>query len=381
MASAWTWILVTTLLALAQGANAVCSTSISNRVFASCQDLPSLGASYAWTFNNATNSVDFAFTEDMQVAGGWVAWGINPTNGPIMPGTQALVAFQNSTALTVKEYNVTLDVRDSGAPLLPSPVSVNYTNISAEVSSTVVTIFGTFALAAGQSAKINQVWNRGSAVALTNFQLAQHDLSPANLLSAGNIDLSTGIATAAGLPHQKLKNTHGVFNAVAWGILLPIGVMSARYLRMFAWADPLWFYMHIACQLTGYTLGVVGWGLGLQLQKYATPIKYYHRNLGIAIFVFATLQVLAVVLRPKKESKVRPFWNVYHHTIGYLCIILIIVNIFEGFELLEPASKWKRAYVAVLIVLGVVSLVLEVLTWIVWFRRRQQSKLELKNQV
>ena len=94
-----------------------------------------------------------------------------------------------------------------------------------------------------------------------------------------------------------------------------------------------------------------------------------------------SLQVLAVVLRPKKESKVRPFWNVYHHTIGYLCIILIIVNIFEGFELLEPASKWKRAYVAVLIVLGVVSLVLEVLTWIVWFRRRQQSKLELKNQV
>jgi hypothetical protein len=215
--------------------------------------------------------------------------------------------------------------------------------------------------------------------------------------------------------------THGVFNTVAWGILLPIGVMSARYLRPFAWADPLWFYLHIICQLTGYALGVVGWGLGLKLQKYATPIKYYHRNLGIAIFVFATLQVnpsattmsvqlmsslkaeifygnldiflflfiylfslhcdgssvqvLAVVLRPKKDSKVRPFWNIYHHTIGYACIILIIVNIFEGFHLLQPAGKWRRAYVAVLIVLGVIALVLEVLTWIVWFRRRSQKKM------
>jgi hypothetical protein len=85
--------------------------------------------------------------------------------------------------------------------------------------------------------------------------------------------------------------------------------------------------------------------------------------------------VLAVVLRPKKDSKVRPFWNIYHHTIGYACIILIIVNIFEGFHLLQPAGKWRRAYVAVLIVLGVIALVLEVLTWIVSFRRRSQKKM------
>lgn len=381
MALAWRWALVTALLALVGGAlraDAVCSTTISNRVFASCQDLPTLGASYAWTFNNVTNAVDFAFTEAMQVAGGWVAWGINPT-GTRMPGTQALVAFQNSTALTVQEYNVTEAVQ-AGAALVPGPVSVNYSNYSATVVAGVATIFGTLTLRAGQSGKINQVWNRGPSVALATNRLAQHDLDAGNLGSAGSIDLSTGIASVVGLPHQTLKNTHGVFNTVAWGILLPIGVMSARYLRPFAWADPLWFYLHIICQLTGYALGVVGWGLGLKLQKYATPIKYYHRNLGIAIFVFATLQVLAVVLRPKKDSKVRLFWNIYHHTIGYACIILIIVNIFEGFHLLQPAGKWRRAYVAVLIVLGAIALVLEVLTWTVWFRRRSQKKmLELKD--
>ena len=93
------------------------------------------------------------------------------------------------------------------------------------------------------------------------------------------------------------------------------------------------------------------------------------------------VQVLAVVLRPKKDSKVRLFWNIYHHTIGYACIILIIVNIFEGFHhLLQPAGKWMRAYVAMLIVLGGISFVLEVSRWIVCFRRRSQKKmLELKD--
>lgn len=67
--------------------------------------------------------------------------------------------------------------------------------------------------------------------------------------------------------------------------------MAARYLRPFAFADPLWFYVHVSCQIIGYILGVVGWGMGLKLQHYAAPIKYKHRNLGISIFVLATLQV------------------------------------------------------------------------------------------
>jgi hypothetical protein len=144
------------------------------------------------------------WAEAMQATGGWVAWGINPT-GEQMPGTQALVAFQNSTALTVQEYNVTEAVQ-AGAALVPGPVSANYSNYSATVVGGVATIFGTLTLAAGQSGRINQVWNRGPSVALATNRLAQHDLSGGNLLSAGSIDLTTGIASAVGLQHQNLKN-------------------------------------------------------------------------------------------------------------------------------------------------------------------------------
>lgn len=85
---------------------------------------------------------------------------------------------------------------------------------------------------------------------------------------------------------------HGIINAISWGILLPIGIMAARYLRPFEFADPAWFYLHVFCQVTGYAGGTAGWVLGLRLQKFANPIKYYHRNLGISIWALATFQVL-----------------------------------------------------------------------------------------
>ena len=142
------------------------------------------------------------FAEDLQDTGGWVAWGINPT-GVYMPGTQALAAFSNSSGVVVKEYNVTQAVLNGQANLLPGPVSLNYTNTSAVLSGTTMTIFGTLALGAGKATSLNHVWNRGPSVT-SNSQLTAHPIS--NIQGYSTIDMSSGIATALALPHQSLKN-------------------------------------------------------------------------------------------------------------------------------------------------------------------------------
>ena len=49
---------------------------------------------------------------------------------------------------------------------------------------------------------------------------------------------------------------HAILNTVGWGILLPLGVIAARYLKPFT--DPAWFYVHVLVQSIGYILGVVG---------------------------------------------------------------------------------------------------------------------------
>lgn len=166
-----------------------------------------------------------------------------------------------------------------------------------------------------------------------------------------------------------------MLNAVSWGILLPIGAITARYLKVFPAADPTWFYLHALCQSSAYIAGVAGWVTGLQLGSKSAGIQYTaHRIIGIVIFCLATLQVSALLLRPKKEHKLRFYWNIYHHFIGYSVIVLSIVNIFKGFDILDPDQKWRRAYIGVLIGLAALAAVLEVYTWYVVLKRKKSSR-------
>lgn len=78
-------------------------------------------------------------------------------------------------------------------------------------------------------------------------------------------------------------------------------------------------------------------------------------------------------MRPKKDHKYRLYWNIYHHTIGYAVIALSIANIFEGFDILDPAKKWKRAYIGVIIFLAAVAAILEALTWFIVLKRKDDE--------
>ncbi len=55
-------------------------------------------------------------------------------------------------------------------------------------------------------------------------------------------------ASSVSLPtlHYRYIHLHGLFMGLSWGVLLPMGVIIARYLRH---KDPLWFKIHRACQV------------------------------------------------------------------------------------------------------------------------------------
>ncbi|CAI0383815.1 unnamed protein product [Linum tenue] len=185
----------------------------------------------------------------------------------------------------------------------------------------------------------------------------------------------TGAATAGGgASNSRLRkrNIHGVLNAVSWGILMPCGAMIARYVKVFHVANPAWFYLHVACQLSAYIIGVAGWGTGLKLGSDSVGIQYNkHRNIGITLFCFGTLQMFAMLLRPKPDHKYRVYWNFYHYAIGYATIALSITNIYEGFDILNPEKKWKSAYTGVIISLGVTALVWEAVTWLIVIKKKR----------
>lgn len=78
-------------------------------------------------------------------------------------------------------------------------------------------------------------------------------------------------------------------------------------------------------------------------------------------------------MRPKPDHKYRFYWNIYHHLVGYTTIVLSIVNIFEGFDILDPEKKWKNAYIGIIIALGVIAALLEAFTWFVVIKRKRQD--------
>ena len=78
---------------------------------------------------------------------------------------------------------------------------------------------------------------------------------------------------------------------VGFGILMPIGFLFSRHFRVIPGADPAWFFLHIVLMASGWLLGVIGFGYGIQLYEWSTNVKQAHFELGIAVVVTATLQV------------------------------------------------------------------------------------------
>ncbi|XP_071726020.1 cytochrome b561 and DOMON domain-containing protein At5g35735-like [Rutidosis leptorrhynchoides] len=341
----------------------------SNAIYATCVTLPVLNSHLHWNYNN-NGTVDVAFRHTGSTTSQWVSWALN-VGGSGMIGAQALVAITHSNGSVVAHTSAVTSYQTS---LQPSPLSFDVPAIRAERVNGDVVIYATLVLPRGVTS-YNQVWQVGPvASGVPNI----HAMNPDNKNSVGRVDFSTGQASAGGnVGGSRLhrRNTHGVLNAVSWGVLMPIGAMAARYLKVFKAANPAWFYIHVGCQTSAYIVGVAGWATGLKLGSDSKGIRYdTHRNIGITLFALATLQVFALLLRPKPDNKYRFYWNIYHHSIGYTVIILSIINVYKGLDILDPEKKWKNAYTGILIALGVITVFSEAFTWFIVLKRKKEDK-------
>ncbi|OAY78960.1 Cytochrome b561 and DOMON domain-containing protein, partial [Ananas comosus] len=167
------------------------------------------------------------------------------------------------------------------------------------------------------------------------------------------------------------KRKHGLLAIIGWGVVIPVGVAAARFFKQ---CDPFWFYSHISVQGIGFVLGAIALFTGFRLEDDSIDV---HRTLGVVILVFGCLQVMAVLVRPTKESKARKYWNWYHHYVGRATIFIAIGNIFYGFKLAKEDKSWSYAYGIFVGVFGVIYLVLEE-----WRRKNiQSSSMVIMNMI
>ena len=94
------------------------------------------------------------------------------------------------------------------------------------------------------------------------------------------------------------------------------------------------------------------------------------------MFCLGALQTVALLFRPKTTNKFRKYWKSYHHFVGYACVVLGFVNVFQGFQVMGAS----RSYAKLVYCLGVSTLVgvciaLEVNSWVVFCRKSKEEKL------
>ncbi|TKY47014.1 integral to membrane [Spatholobus suberectus] len=297
----------------------------NNVNYAACEDLPVLESTLHWNYHPSSGAVDVAFNKANAKGSSWIAWAINPTSKG-MVGSQAFVAVHKSDG-SIKAY--TSPITSYETMLKEGNLTFPVYSVSASYANGHVIIFASFQLPANMTL-VNHAWQEGLV--------------------------------------------HGILNTVSWGILMPIGVILARYLKVFDGLGPIWFHLHRSCQSLAFLIGIAGFGTGLYMGNHYGVHHTPHRCVGITLMCLAFTQVcVAVCLRPKKDHKYRIFWNIFHYIVGYTTIVLATWNVLKGFDILDAHNIWKKTYLGIIISLAIIAVILEVIAWI-WVRNKKRVR-------
>ncbi|XP_058745046.1 cytochrome b561 and DOMON domain-containing protein At3g25290-like [Vicia villosa] len=351
---------------------------IEQRNITACKRLRTQGAEFGWNHYNSTNSttLEILFGAILDTNEGWIAWGVNPEKRAEMIGTKAIIGIKNpdfattsSSPLRVNTYDVTKETK-IGCTLLPNKnIGINVSHMMfQDEGSNFYTIYARLVLPLDKYniTRLNHVWQIGYAV--SGESPLRHPINLHNVDSTETINLNSNHGLSTGQFRSFLRLVHGVLSIIGWGTMLPLGVIIPRYFRVYPvkWENSkVWFFLHIGCQLTGFLIGTAAFVIGLVLGHSS---RYYifhtHRDFGILIFTFSTIQMLAFRLKPKETDDYRKYWNMYHHFLGYGLLAIIIINIFKGIGILNGGDKWKWSYIGILICLGAIAFAMEIFTWI-----------------
>lgn len=295
----------------------------------------------------------------------WYGMGFNADYDQ-MPGTNAIIFYLNTTSqkpvISTNHLTGTL-ISD----VVPDNTALTYTT-PPQVTSTSDSLYLAFDVDNANS----------SSFTYENFPVGEPNDFPPSKQHQGVLSVhinfeSKTITVTTNDVSTKARN-HGILNIIGWGVLLPGGAITARYFRSF---DPHWFYGHAVLQILGYVFIIVGLATGFSLyddvHKGNPELNVdTHRALGILIFVFATIQMTAILLRPKKEAKLRRYWNWQHWWLGRIALVVAAVNIFVGIHLGQAGHSWKVGYGVVLGLELLLVVVLEALLWIKFARTRNE---------
>lgn len=95
-------------------------------------------------------------------------------------------------------------------------------------------------------------------------------------------------------------------------------------------------------------------------------LPLFYRKESKLVQITLGLRLMAAVINRVTELMSKKLWRICHGVVGYVLIVLIIANIFEGINenLSLPSKKWNWCYGVILSAFSFVAFGLEVFRWI-----------------
>jgi hypothetical protein len=143
---------------------------------------------------------------------------------------------------------------------------------------------------------------------------------------------------------------HGRLMTLGWGVLVPLGILMARYFKVTPRQDwpreldnKFWWHWHLSCQYAGGACMLAGL-LIILIATSDAPSAWLHRALGYAVLAFGALQYVAGWLRGTKGGPNEPnlrgdhydmtarrvAFERIHKSVGYLALVLGVLTIGTG---------------------------------------------------
>ncbi|KAJ4827143.1 hypothetical protein Tsubulata_024450 [Turnera subulata] len=128
---------------------------------------------------------------------------------------------------------------------------------------------------------------------------------------------------------------HGFMMFLAWGILLPGGILAARYMKHVK--GDSWYQIHVYLQYSGLAIVLLGL-LFAVAELRGIYFSSVHVKFGFTAIFLACIQPVNASLRPKKPangeeaSSKRLLWEYLHVIVGRSAIVAGIAALFSGMK-------------------------------------------------
>jgi len=142
---------------------------------------------------------------------------------------------------------------------------------------------------------------------------------------------------------KNLVDIHGVCMTIAWGALIPLGIVLAKNKVSTKGNPGFWFKVHQYGNVLAVVLTMVGLA-AIVVAYNDAKMKHFaiiHAKIGLAIVVICGFQPLNAIARPgtinanssPHEVYTRKVWEVMHKSLGYIAAGLAWANIIVAFNL------------------------------------------------